>query len=85
MRTFLHAVIDDEGEGVILRKPASLYEHGRNESLLKLKVIVLVVRALPHKQQSVRGDREGMVLEAREDRSLILQLYEVHLLIQEFL
>lgn len=36
---FMQNIIDDEGEGVILRKPSSLYDSGRTESLLKLKVI----------------------------------------------
>lgn len=31
-------IIDDGGEGVILRKVGSLYERGRNSSLVKLKV-----------------------------------------------
>lgn len=31
-------VIKDEGEGMILRKPKSVYENGRSTSLLKLKV-----------------------------------------------
>jgi ATP-dependent DNA ligase len=31
------SIIDNEGEGVILRKVASLYEHGKTSALLKLK------------------------------------------------
>ena len=31
-------IIEDEGEGVILRKPGSKYDSGRSPSLLKLKV-----------------------------------------------
>lgn len=34
----LQQIINDEGEGVILRKPNSEYEHGRSTALLKLKV-----------------------------------------------
>lgn len=31
-------VIDHGGEGIILRKPLSQYEHGRSNSLIKHKV-----------------------------------------------
>ena len=31
-------IIEDGGEGVILRKVGSFYEHGRTSSLIKLKV-----------------------------------------------
>jgi hypothetical protein len=31
-------ILDDAGEGCILRKVGSLYEHGRTPSLIKLKV-----------------------------------------------
>ena len=34
----LHGIVDENGEGVVLRKAGSLYEHGRNKSLMKLKV-----------------------------------------------
>jgi hypothetical protein len=34
----VQTIIDDEGEGVILRKVRSVYECGRNSSLVKLKV-----------------------------------------------
>eukprot|EP00026_Physarum_polycephalum_P002504 Phypoly_transcript_02511.p1 GENE.Phypoly_transcript_02511~~Phypoly_transcript_02511.p1 ORF type:complete len:789 (+),score=87.01 Phypoly_transcript_02511:70-2436(+) len=34
---FAHSITDSRGEGVILRKMRSLYEHGRNHSLVKLK------------------------------------------------
>lgn len=33
-----NCVIDNGGEGLVLRKPGSLYEYGRSASLLKLKV-----------------------------------------------
>ena len=39
----LHQVVEDGGEGVILRKPNSLYEFGRSSSLLKLKVFCFVL------------------------------------------
>ena len=35
---FIQMVIDDGGEGIIVRKVGSLYEHGRSKELLKLKV-----------------------------------------------
>ena len=35
----LRAVLQDGGEGVILRRPASRYEHGRSLSLFKIKVL----------------------------------------------
>ena len=34
----LQQVLADGGEGVVLRKPASQYEHGRSTNLIKLKV-----------------------------------------------
>jgi ATP-dependent DNA ligase len=34
-----HQIIKDGGEGVILRQPASEYEHGRSAFLIKLKVL----------------------------------------------
>lgn len=36
---FLQNIINDGGEGVVVRKVNSIYEHGRTPSLLKLKVI----------------------------------------------
>jgi hypothetical protein len=34
----IEAILDDGGEGVIMRKMGSQYEHGRTTALLKLKV-----------------------------------------------
>ena len=34
-------VIQSGGEGVILRQPKSIYESGRSDKLLKLKVVLL--------------------------------------------
>lgn len=34
----VEGIIDHAGEGVILRKRGSFYEHGRSSSLLKMKV-----------------------------------------------
>ena len=39
----LEMIIDDGGEGVILRCPESVYAHGRSSNLVKLKVITLAV------------------------------------------
>jgi ATP-dependent DNA ligase len=38
-RWMVDEVITYGGEGIILRKPLSLYEHGRSNSLVKYKVI----------------------------------------------
>lgn len=35
-------IIEDKGEGIMLRKIGSLYEHGKSQSLLKIKVFILV-------------------------------------------
>eukprot|EP00026_Physarum_polycephalum_P000635 Phypoly_transcript_00636.p1 GENE.Phypoly_transcript_00636~~Phypoly_transcript_00636.p1 ORF type:complete len:901 (-),score=99.66 Phypoly_transcript_00636:59-2761(-) len=47
-RRAVRSIIRDGGEGVIMRKVGSLYEHGRNNSLVKLKM--------------AREDREGLVV-----------------------
>eukprot|EP00026_Physarum_polycephalum_P001009 Phypoly_transcript_01010.p1 GENE.Phypoly_transcript_01010~~Phypoly_transcript_01010.p1 ORF type:complete len:1168 (+),score=148.17 Phypoly_transcript_01010:225-3728(+) len=57
----IHCIVDDEGEGVILRKIKTKYEHGRTPNLLKLKMS--------------KGDREAVVVEKRlEDNSLVIAL-----------
>lgn len=39
MRRYANNIITvQNGEGIILQKPRSLYEHGKSDSLLKLKV-----------------------------------------------
>ena len=38
METYAKCVLRKNGEGVMLRKPHSLYEHGRSDSILKYKV-----------------------------------------------
>eukprot|EP00026_Physarum_polycephalum_P002833 Phypoly_transcript_02842.p1 GENE.Phypoly_transcript_02842~~Phypoly_transcript_02842.p1 ORF type:complete len:838 (+),score=97.84 Phypoly_transcript_02842:84-2597(+) len=53
-------VINDGGEGVILRKPQSVYESGRSDSLLKLK--------------AARGDHEALVVDVASDLTCTLQL-----------
>lgn len=39
LTAFVKTIIDDDGEGVIMRKPDSLYENGRSKSVIKLKVL----------------------------------------------
>lgn len=34
----LGELLQDGGEGIILQKPGSVYEHGKTQSLLKIKV-----------------------------------------------
>lgn len=36
--SFVQSVVDSGGEGIIVRKSFSYYEHGRSASLLKFKV-----------------------------------------------
>lgn len=43
INSLLHTIVRDRGEGVILRKSGSLYEQGRNTSLVKLKVCHIYV------------------------------------------
>ena len=43
---FIQVIVPDGGEGIILRKCGSLYEHGRSFSLLKLKVSFLLSLSL---------------------------------------
>lgn len=40
---FMESIIEDDGEGIILRKPNSIYEHGRSNNLFKLKVINIII------------------------------------------
>jgi DNA ligase-1 len=41
LKEYFEKIIKKGGEGVMLRKPKSLYEGGRSESLCKYKVCVL--------------------------------------------
>lgn len=38
MKYYVNTVINYKGEGVMLRKPLSVYEHGKSTSVLKVKV-----------------------------------------------
>jgi hypothetical protein len=46
----LRGIVDENGEGVVLRKIGSVYENGRNKSLIKMKVYILegFVFLFPH-------------------------------------
>eukprot|EP00026_Physarum_polycephalum_P002957 Phypoly_transcript_02966.p1 GENE.Phypoly_transcript_02966~~Phypoly_transcript_02966.p1 ORF type:complete len:695 (+),score=87.59 Phypoly_transcript_02966:171-2087(+) len=54
LRYWVKNIIDDGGEGVILRKPRSFYSHGRSTNLVKLK--------------SSRADCEALVLNTENDK-----------------
>lgn len=43
MNKSVERIIDQEGEGAVLRKVASLYIPGRSTSLFKLKVFILIL------------------------------------------
>lgn len=40
MNNIVHQILEDNGEGVIIRKLNSIYEHGRTPNLLKIKVLI---------------------------------------------
>eukprot|EP00026_Physarum_polycephalum_P002219 Phypoly_transcript_02224.p1 GENE.Phypoly_transcript_02224~~Phypoly_transcript_02224.p1 ORF type:complete len:937 (+),score=116.21 Phypoly_transcript_02224:57-2867(+) len=56
----LQYIVDGGGEGIILRKPNSLYLYGRSASLLKVK--------------ATQSDHEALVVDVEDDGSLLLQL-----------
>eukprot|EP00026_Physarum_polycephalum_P002270 Phypoly_transcript_02276.p1 GENE.Phypoly_transcript_02276~~Phypoly_transcript_02276.p1 ORF type:complete len:794 (+),score=74.23 Phypoly_transcript_02276:119-2500(+) len=57
--TIVQNIVQQEGEGIIMRKEGSPYEHGRSSSLIKMK--------------SIYGDSEGVVVGIRQ-KSVYLQL-----------
>eukprot|EP00026_Physarum_polycephalum_P001387 Phypoly_transcript_01388.p1 GENE.Phypoly_transcript_01388~~Phypoly_transcript_01388.p1 ORF type:complete len:627 (+),score=98.80 Phypoly_transcript_01388:211-1881(+) len=59
MQWFVKGILEEAGEGIILRKVRSVYEHGRSTSLLKLK--------------SAQEDTEGIVL-SKDDKYLQIKL-----------
>lgn len=71
----LQAIIDYSGEGVMLRKPFSVYEHGRSNLLLKLKVCHCFHLKKLNAPQAVQVDREALVTEVHANGSFELQLY----------
>lgn len=38
LREMMEGIVEGGGEGIMLRKIASFYEHGKSQSLLKIKV-----------------------------------------------
>eukprot|EP00026_Physarum_polycephalum_P001474 Phypoly_transcript_01476.p1 GENE.Phypoly_transcript_01476~~Phypoly_transcript_01476.p1 ORF type:complete len:889 (+),score=81.31 Phypoly_transcript_01476:156-2669(+) len=60
LNSWVQSILDGGGEGVILRKPASFYERGRNSSLVKLK--------------AASSDMEAMVIGIGDDNSVQLLL-----------
>ena len=78
----LQQVIEGGGEGVILRRPHSLYLPGRSSHLIKFKVCrdacffyLFLYSQLITLSQGSRADREALVVDVEEDGSLLLQLY----------
>lgn len=47
VKEIVKGIIEEGGEGVILQKMKSLYEHGRTSSLIKLKVFLLLLSLFP--------------------------------------
>jgi DNA ligase-1 len=60
----VQSIIDEEGEGIILRKCNSVYEHGRSHNLIKLK--------------AAHGDQEGIVVGVGDDGSTEVKMYAPH-------
>ena len=88
LTTTVQTIIDDEGEGVILRKVRSLYECGRNSSLFKLKVFlssslllyllflfIVSFSMVLIISQTAHGDREGIVVSIDDSKTVRLKLY----------
>eukprot|EP00026_Physarum_polycephalum_P001966 Phypoly_transcript_01970.p1 GENE.Phypoly_transcript_01970~~Phypoly_transcript_01970.p1 ORF type:complete len:954 (+),score=99.16 Phypoly_transcript_01970:90-2951(+) len=61
MITALKRILRDGGEGLILRKPKSVYEHGRSKNLIKMK--------------AARGDMEALVM-SEGDNFYVLKLLD---------
>ena len=51
-------VLANGGEGVVLRRPASLYEHGRSVNLIKLKVFFLLLFSCLGKQKRKEKEKK---------------------------
>lgn len=92
LNQFTAGIIDETGEGVILRKRASLYEHGRSPNLVKLKVtyyysnfIIIVCDIFMNSFffffQTAYADKEGLVVDV-ENGNVKLKLYETILLLK---
>ena len=76
----LRTIIESGGEGVILRKVGSHYEHGRSTALIKIKVyrlhiLFLFLSFLANcSAQSSVGDKEAIVVGVAH-KSVELKLY----------
>lgn len=82
-------ILEDGGEGLILRKPCSYYFCGRSSELVKLKVSLLFLCIskviIINNNKASRGDQEALVLEATNN-SALLQPYVMphfHLIINQ--
>eukprot|EP00026_Physarum_polycephalum_P001348 Phypoly_transcript_01349.p1 GENE.Phypoly_transcript_01349~~Phypoly_transcript_01349.p1 ORF type:complete len:1107 (+),score=164.22 Phypoly_transcript_01349:191-3322(+) len=53
MDDLVHQVVSEGGEGLVARKPKSIYEHGRSQQLFKIK--------------ASRGDKEALLVEVEPD------------------
>lgn len=51
---FTEKVLENGGEGIIARKPESLYENGRSSDLLKFKVL--------HRDGGIKGSKAMRLL-----------------------
>ena len=80
LRKLTEAVIDEGGEGVILRQVRSLYIPGRSPFLIKLKVLSIAslfcsIIKLIHYMQTTYADAEAIVSAKGLDGSVTLRLY----------
>jgi len=74
---FLSTVLENGGEGVMLRAPNTLYQHGISVHLLKLKVISLLFVCLFTLPQAQR-DQEALVVDCN-------RAYELELFVSPYL
>lgn len=86
---FTQHILGDGGEGVILRKPRSVYESGRSSNLLKLKVRIYIAYICNfgieiNQNKAARADMEVLVLK-RVGNKLKMQLYVCSLTVLLFL
>ena len=44
IKKYSKQILDNAGEGVILRNASSLYERGRSDDLIKLKVMLCILK-----------------------------------------
>jgi ATP-dependent DNA ligase len=80
MQEAVRGVIEDGGEGIIMRKIKSFYEHGRTTSLLKVKVVMLIFLSVYfciyfNIFKAAVYDMEAIVVGIGEQNSVHLKLY----------